>query len=80
MHDGPVQDLIGISYSLDAKADSAPAPMNDELNEIAGSTRTIVRQLRSILNSIYPVEVPEDGWAMGFNDLVAALQSDQAWT
>ncbi len=76
VHDGPVQDLIGITYSLDAKADTAPAPMNESLKEIAGSTRTIIRQLRSILNSIYPVEVPEDGWAMGLNDLVAALESD----
>ncbi|MFM2078301.1 MAG: hypothetical protein RJA49_2191 [Actinomycetota bacterium] len=76
VHDGPMQDLIGITYTLDAKADTAPAPMNDSLKEIAGSTRTIIRQLRSILNSIYPVEVPEDGWAMGLNDLVAALQSD----
>jgi signal transduction histidine kinase len=76
VHDGPVQDLIGITYTLDAKADTAPAPLDDSLKEIAGSTRTIIRQLRSILNSIYPVEVPEDGWAVGLNDLVAALEGD----
>ncbi len=76
VHDGPVQDLIGITYTLDAKADAAVSPMKESLKEVAGSTRTIIRQLRSVLNSIYPVEVPEGGWAIGLADLVAALQSD----
>jgi signal transduction histidine kinase len=42
---------------------------------LAGSTRTVIRQLRSILNSIYPVEVPPEGWAAGLHDLVMALKS-----
>jgi signal transduction histidine kinase len=74
VHDGAVQDLIGISYSLEANADTAPAPINDTLHELASSTRTTVRRLRSILNSIYPVDVPPDGWAAGFNDLIQALE------
>jgi two-component system, NarL family, sensor kinase len=76
VHDGAVQDLIGISYSLEANADTAPAPINDTLHELAGSTRTTVRRLRSILNSIYPVEVPPEGWSNGFNDLIQALESN----
>jgi signal transduction histidine kinase len=76
VHDGPVQDLIGITYTLDAKADAAESPMKESLKEVSGSTRTIIRQLRSVLNSIYPVEVPEGGWAIGLADLVAALESD----
>lgn len=75
VHDGAVQDLIGLTYSIEAKADTAPAPLDDDLHGFAGRCRTVVRQLRSILNSIYPVEVPEEGWENGFNDLVAALRA-----
>jgi two-component system, NarL family, sensor kinase len=74
VHDGAVQDLIGISYTLAAKADEAPSPLDSTLRALAASTRTTVRSLRSLLNSIYPVEVPEDGWAAGLDDLVQALR------
>lgn len=75
VHDGAVQDLIGISYSLEANADTAQPPLHDTLHELAGSTRTTVRRLRSILNSIYPVDVPAEGWEHGFDDLIQALES-----
>ncbi|MEN9645743.1 MAG: Sensor histidine kinase LiaS [Actinomycetota bacterium] len=75
VHDGAVQDLIGISYTIEAKADTAPSPLDDTLHDIAGSTRTVIRSLRSILNSIYPVEVPPEGWDAGLADLVQALES-----
>jgi two-component system, NarL family, sensor kinase len=74
VHDGAVQDLIGISYTIEAKADTAPEPLDDTLHDLASSTRTVIRQLRSILNSIYPVEVPPEGWAAGLHDLVLALE------
>lgn len=74
VHDGPVQGLIGLSYQLEAYSETAPAPLDDSLHEIAGTARTLIRQLRSILNSIYPVEVPPEGWEFGLNDLVHALE------
>jgi signal transduction histidine kinase len=74
VHDGAVQDLIGISYSLEAKAEAATGELHDDLADLAGSTRHTVRRLRSVLNSIYPVEVPEQGWSAGFDDLVQALE------
>lgn len=74
VHDGAVQDLIGITYTIAAKADTAPPPLDQTLHDIAASTRTVIRQLRSILNSIYPVEVPDEGWGHGLNDLVLALR------
>jgi signal transduction histidine kinase len=76
VHDGAVQDLIGISYTIAANADTAPPPLDRTLHDLAGSTRTVIRQLRSILNSIYPVEVPDQGWAFGLNDLVQALEAN----
>ena len=75
VHDGAVQDLIGVMYALEAAADETEEPTHQRLHDLAASTRTTVRRLRSLLNSIYPVEVPESGWANGFTDLVAALEA-----
>lgn len=75
VHDGAVQDLIGVMYALEAAADETEEPTHQKLHDLASSTRTTVRRLRSLLNSIYPVEVPESGWANGFTDLVAALEA-----
>ncbi|MEP7201418.1 MAG: ATP-binding protein [Ilumatobacteraceae bacterium] len=74
VHDGAVQELIGITFSLSAAADEASAPMNERLGGLAVATRHTVRSLRSLLNSIYPVQVPEEGWAAGLNDIIAALR------
>jgi two-component system, NarL family, sensor kinase len=74
VHDGAVQELIGITFSLSAAADEAPPPMHERLGGLAVATRHTVRSLRSLLNSIYPVEVPENGWAAGLDDMIAALR------
>lgn len=74
VHDGAVQDLIGITFSLSAAADESTAPMNQRLGGLAVATRHTVRSLRSLLNSIYPVEVPDVGWAAGLDATIAALR------
>ena len=74
VHDGAVQELIGITFSLSAAADESPPPMNDRLRGLAVATRHTVRSLRSLLNSIYPVEVPENGWAAGLDPTISALR------
>lgn len=74
VHDGAVQDLIGITFSLSAAADEAPAPLNNRLAGLAGATRHTVRTLRSLLNSIYPVQVPAEGWAAGLKAIIGALR------
>lgn len=74
VHDGAVQDLIGITFSLSAAADESTQPMNERLRGLAAGTRHTVRSLRSLLNSIYPVEVPDDGWAAGLDATIGALR------
>ena len=74
VHDGAVQELIGITFSLSAAADEAPPQMAERLNGLAIATRHTVRSLRSLLNSIYPVEVPESGWAAGLDPTISALR------
>lgn len=72
VHDGVVQDLIGITFSLSALAETMPA-QSDALGELAGSTRAAVASLRSLLDSIYPIEVPAGGWRAGLEDLIDGL-------
>ncbi len=74
VHDGAVQELIGITFSLSAAADESSPPMRDRLGGLAVATRHTVRSLRSLLNSIYPVEVPEEGWAAGLDSIITALR------
>jgi signal transduction histidine kinase len=72
VHDGVVQDLIGMSFGLSALAATTPE-REEPLTEMATSTRSAVASLRSLLGSIYPVEVPPEGWVAGIADLVDAL-------
>ena len=74
VHDGSVQELIGMSFALSAAVDAAPEDMKESLRTLAASARTTVRSLRSLLMSIYPFEVPDEGWAAGIEDLVGSLR------
>lgn len=74
VHDGPIQDLIGIAMGLTAVTDSAPPALKNDLRDLAGETRSTVRSLRSLLNSIYPVDVPATGWVRGLDPIVEALR------
>jgi two-component system, NarL family, sensor kinase len=74
VHDGAVQDLIGVGFALAGKAEAVPAPLDTELRDLSQATMATVRTLRSLLTSIYPVAVPADGWAAGIDDLVEELR------
>jgi signal transduction histidine kinase len=75
LHDGVVQDLVGVTYSLDALA-ADDAPHAHELTAAATSTRRSVRSLRSLLVEIYPPNLGQVGLAAAVADLVAAGPSD----
>jgi two-component system NarL family sensor kinase len=74
LHDGPVQDLAGVSYSLNAAAARAPE-VSDELRNAASRTRGAVRQLRSLLVAIHPPNLRTAGLASALKDLLAPLQA-----
>lgn len=75
LHDGAVQELVGVSLSLGAIATAAPPPLDASLRELADTTRTAVTRVRSVLSGIYPVPVPPTGWLAGVEDLVEALRA-----
>jgi signal transduction histidine kinase len=77
LHDGVVQELAGVSYSLSAGAERAGAGgdrgIEEALRRAASQTRDSMRALRSLLVEIYPPSVHEAGLEPALRDLLAPL-------
>lgn len=82
LHDGVVQDLVGVSYTLAALSDAADRAgdpgTHARLADTATSTRRAVRSLRSLLVDIYPQSLTDAGLTAAVGDLVAGLPSSIA--
>lgn len=79
LHDGVVQDLAGMSYSLDAAAqggsESPPPGLRKMLLEAASTTRAAIRQLRTLLVEIHPPNLRSAGLRAALGDLLAPLSA-----
>jgi signal transduction histidine kinase len=77
LHDGTVQELAGISFSLSADAqrlDSEGAhDAAGALRHGAEQTRQSVRELRSLLVELHPPRLRDAGLAAALSDLMAPL-------
>jgi two-component system, NarL family, sensor kinase len=78
LHDGAVQDLAGIAYSLDVAATQASTTPRAEIGELlrhaARVARDSMRQLRSLLVEIYPPNLHDTGLEAAIEDLLAPLR------
>ena len=73
LHDGVVQDLASVSYSLASIEGRVPGPAREVLQEAADGTRRSIRSLRSLLVEIYPPSLRDAGLAAALSDLAAPL-------
>lgn len=77
LHDGVVQSLAGISYSLSAVGDRlkgvAPADALHDINDAADGTRDGVRELRAMISEIYPPNIEQLGLNTALSDLLTPL-------
>lgn len=74
LHDGPVQQLVGLSMSLSAAAENTSDPASSAaLRDSASSVRGSVRTLRSAIVGIYPPNLRQAGLAAALSDLIARL-------
>lgn len=73
VHDGVLQDLIGISFSVEAMAARCATGDPVTAHATADRLRGAIDDLRSLLLAMYPVEVPAGGWTRGFDDLIDDL-------
>jgi two-component system, NarL family, sensor kinase len=71
LHDGVVQDLTGVTYSLAgaARARATPAPTAALLADAAESVRASVVDLRSLMVDLYPPDLEERGFESALEDL-----------
>ncbi|MET0579322.1 MAG: histidine kinase [Ilumatobacteraceae bacterium] len=77
LHDGVVQDLAGVGFSLGAAAREADAKGGDgaELRQASEQVRDAVRALRSLLVDIYPPSLAEAGLEAALSDLTAQVDA-----
>ena len=79
LHDGVVQDLAGLAFSLSAASDRAAqrgaVESSDILDRAAASSRRAVRQMRSLLVDIYPPNLHTVGLESALKDLLSPLQA-----
>jgi signal transduction histidine kinase len=75
LHDGIVQELAGLSFSMAAAAER-PEPdgeLRAALTAGAAGTRSAIRQLRSLLLEIYPPRLRDHGLPAALTDLASPL-------
>ena len=75
VHDGPVQDLAGISYALSALRSSVPADRQDTVDRLVGAVRNALQSLRRLMTDIYPPDLSGPGLAAAIEDLVEPLRA-----
>jgi signal transduction histidine kinase len=79
LHDGVVQGLAGVSYTLSAVAEKARAAGAAELADTAAHTavdlRRWVRELRSLIVTITPPALHEQGLEASLSDLASTLEA-----
>lgn len=78
LHDGSVQQLAGLSMSLEATAGSLDPEAAAALRDAAAATRQGVRSLRSALMGIYPASLRRAGLQAAISDLTAPLAVEGA--
>ena len=76
LHDGVVQDLAGLSYSLSAGAERAAddPPARDILRRGAAGVRASIRRLRSMIVEIHPPDLHAEGLEAALEDLAGPLR------
>jgi len=77
LHDGVVQDLAGVGFSLGAAAREEETLGRDGtgLRQASDQVREAVRALRSLLVDIYPPSLAEAGLESALSDLTARLEA-----
>jgi signal transduction histidine kinase len=76
LHDGVVQDLAGMQFVLSAAAARLgpdAAAVRVDLEQAAAVTRRGIKQLRTLLVSIYPANLREAGLPRALEDLLAPV-------
>jgi len=76
LHDGVVQDLAGVAYSLSAASRRVDGREDSDLfDKSAAQVRASIHALRTLLVDLYPPNLHDEGLESALGDLVAAVRS-----
>jgi two-component system NarL family sensor kinase len=78
LHDGPVQDLAGVSFTLSsaiAEAKGVDPALAETLDQTSRQTRESIRALRTLLVDIYPPRLHSEGLVAAVSDLLSGLSA-----
>lgn len=79
LHNGVVQTLAGMAFSLGALEQHLPPATPDhtraQVGEASRAARSAIRELRSMLVNLYPPTLRDSGLESALNDLAAHLQA-----
>jgi signal transduction histidine kinase len=78
LHDGPVQELAGVAFSLGAVSGrlNGDGSAKAAVDEAAARTRGTMRDLRSMLVELYPATLHRSGLQAAVSDLLERLDRD----
>ncbi|MGZ6909282.1 MAG: sensor histidine kinase, partial [Acidimicrobiia bacterium] len=80
LHDGVVQDLAGVSYTLAGAIDELGPDIDPAsraaLDDASAATRRGISQLRTLLVDIYPPNLATEGLEAALRDLLTRAQTD----
>jgi two-component system, NarL family, sensor kinase len=74
VHDGPVQDLAGVSYALSALRGRLPDDQRPIVDRMTVAVRSAVASLRRLMVDIYPPDLSGSGLAPALEDLAGTLR------
>jgi signal transduction histidine kinase len=74
VHDGPVQDLAGVSYALSAVRPSVPEAQRATVDRMITAVRSAVASLRRLMVQIYPPDLSGPGLGAALHDLAGPLR------
>jgi|tagenome__1003787_1003787.scaffolds.fasta_scaffold20964531_2 two-component system NarL family sensor kinase len=74
VHDGPVQELAGVSYGLSALRDSVAPERRSAVDRMVAATRDAVESLRRMIIDLYPPDLSGAGLPDALEDLAAAAR------
>lgn len=75
LHDGVVQDLAGVSYSLAAMGRTDHDPSPAEVAAAGDTVRASIEALRTLLVELYPPNLAEEGLGPALADLMARARA-----
>jgi two-component system, NarL family, sensor kinase len=75
VHDGPVQELAGVSYALGALRTSLPEDRRPDADRLIAALRRAVHSLRRLMVDLYPPDLSGAGLPDALEDLAAPLRA-----